>query len=68
MKEKFIERYKNTIRAYFEYPGTGEGHRAILYVMNEYEKILQEEFNMTNSETRAIYDELYNHYYMEVRK
>ena len=67
MKERFIERYKNTILSYFNYKGSGEGKRAIIYVMNEYENILQEEFGLTHEEVRCIYNELYDkQYIMEV--
>ena len=59
MKERFIQRYKNAIKDYFEYPGNGEGKRAKLYILNEYEKILEEEFNMTHLATRELYDKLY---------
>lgn len=62
-KERFINRYKNTIDAYFNYPGNGEGHRAILYVMEEYQRILEEEFDMSYEEVRAIYDEKYDKKY-----
>lgn len=68
MKDRFIKRYRDNILAYFSYKGTGEGHRAILYVMNEYERILEEEFEMTHEEVRAIYNNMYKDYYMEGKK
>lgn len=67
MKERFIQRYKDKVNAYFNYTMTGEGHRAIMYVISEYEAILQDEFGMSHEEVREIYDELYKqHYFKEV--
>lgn len=68
MRDRFIKRYRDNILAYFSYKGTGEGRRAILYVMSEYERILEEEFNLTHEEVRSIYDEMYSDYYAEVSK
>lgn len=68
MKDKFIKRYRDKIHAYFSYKGTGEGRRAILYVISEYERILEEEFNMTHEEVRSIYDEMYANCYMEGKR
>ena len=59
MKEKFLQRYKDAVMAYFNYPGSGEGHREKLYIADEYEKIMIEEFEMTHEELRQIYHELY---------
>ena len=69
MKERFIQRYKDKVNAYFNYSMTGEGHRAIMYVMNEYEAILQDEFGVSHDEVREIYDKLYaKHYFKEETK
>lgn len=68
MKDKFIKRYKDKLHAYFSYGDIGEGHRAIMYVVSEYERILEEEFNMTHDEVRAIYDEMYANYFMEGKR
>lgn len=66
MKEKFLKRYKAVINNYFSTKGTREDHRAALYVMNEYESILEEEFGMTHEEVKEIYNELCaEHYFKE---
>ena len=59
MKEIFLQRYKDALMAYYSYPGSGEGHRARMYVVNEYQKIMMEEFGMDYEEVKQIYDELY---------
>lgn len=68
MKERFIQRYKDKIKEYLCYHGTGEGHRAIMYVMDEYGKILEEEFGIAHEEVREIYDRLYNEHYFSKRR
>ena len=65
MKEKFIKRYVSAIHNYFSYQPNGEGKRAWLYVMQEYELILKEEFGMKHEEIRKIYDTQYNEYYFK---
>jgi len=65
MKERFIKRYVSAIHNYFSYQPNGEGKRGWLYVLQEYELVLTEEFGMTYEEIRKIYDHEYNEYYFK---
>ena len=60
MKERFIKRYIAAIREYFGYTGDREGSIIKHYIMGEYEKILTEEFEMTDAEIRKIYQAEYD--------
>lgn len=64
-KERFIQRYKDSVNEYFNHNGTGEGNRALLYVSQEYEMILQDEYGVTHEEIREIYDGLYKQHYFK---
>ena len=59
MKERFIKRYENACRNYFNYQQGGEGARRLLYILEEYKKILQEEFSVEEKLTSEIYHKLY---------
>ena len=59
MKEKFIKRYKEAVLNYFYYNGDREGELIRNYIVGEYEKILNEEFDISKQEIREMYDELY---------
>lgn len=59
MKEIFLNRYKEAIREYFNYSGSGEAKRKRLYILDEYERILNEVFGVLKQDTRTIYEKLY---------
>lgn len=64
MKERFIERYKTVINKYFDTSGADRDGRLIRnFIVDEYQKILEEEFEMSHKEVRDIYNELYNERY-----
>ncbi len=65
MREVFIKRYEDAIKAYFNYPESGEGKRVKWYIMDEYENILLQVFDMDYLDVRKIYDELYDERYMQ---
>lgn len=59
MKERFIKRYEKACRDYFNYSLDDEGARERLYILEEYKKILHEEFGVTKEQTSEIYHKLY---------
>jgi len=63
LKETFLRRYIDTIDAYLNYKGSGEGHRAIMYVMEEYKKIMVETFGMEEDAVENIYMDKYKEKY-----
>ena len=63
MKEKFIKRYMDSVNDYFNYDSDTDGRMVRHYVVEEYEKILEEVFEMKHEEVKAIYFELYNKKY-----
>ncbi len=65
MKEKFIKRYMDSINEYFRYTLSDDGKLVRYYIMGEYEKILHEEFDMSNEDTRNIYNSIYAGYYFK---
>lgn len=64
----FITRYKNAIREYFGYRGDDEGRTIKNYIMTEYEKILEEEFDMKEEDIRNIYNSMYKEFYGSQKK
>ena len=67
-KERFIQRYKDSVNNYLDHNNSDEGNRALLYISQEYEMILQDEFKVSHEEIRAIYDELYWKHYGKEKK
>ncbi len=60
IQEAFIRRYINAIRKYFDAPGCDRDGRMIRNsIIDEYQKILIEEFGMTQDEVSEIYQKEY---------
>ncbi len=71
MKERFIERYKEAVKKFFNvYKDDSDSKMIKGYIVNEYEDILKEEFEMKHEEVQEIFDDLYWNLYVrkEVRK
>ena len=68
-KKRFIERYKESVIAYFRWSDIDQEGRLIqYYISREYERILKEEFDMTESELSELYQQLYAENYGKERR
>lgn len=61
MRDKFIKRYKQAVRDYFDTVKKSDPEiRLIKYeIVREYERILQEVFAVSHSEIEKAYEEIY---------
>ena len=63
-KRRFIDRYKKAVMDFFYYPSCDREGRIIRhYIINEYENILIDEFDVAKSELLSMYQDLYQQAY-----
>ena len=68
-KNRFIERYKAEVIKYFNWSSSDQEGRLIQYfISREYERILKEEFDMTENEVSELYQQLYAETYSKERR
>ena len=68
-KRRFVERYKESVIAYFHWSDIDQEGRLIqYYISREYERILKEEFDMAESELSELYQQLYAENYGKERR
>ena len=65
MKDIFIQRYKDKVMDYFNWTYDSDGRMIRRGVFEEYAKILQEVFGMTEKEVSDMYHTLYAEKYFK---